>query len=239
MIRLHQFPSGPEVPNYSPFCVKAETWLKIAGLPYENVVTPDPRKAPMGKLPYIMDGDRLVADSEAIIEHLKTAYGVDLDKSLSAEQKAVARAFERMLSEHSYWGMLYGRWIAPAGWEQTRAVFFGNLPLPLKLFVPNLVRKQTVAAAKAHGLGRHAPEKIYARIEQDLKAVADYLGDKPYLMGAEPTTVDATAYGFICNFHRANLKTPITDMIARMPTLVAYSDRMTQRYFPNLDKQKN
>ncbi len=236
MIKLHQFPSGPEVPNYSPFCVKAETWLKIAGLQYEVVITPDPRKAPMGKLPYIVDGSQLVADSEAIIAHLIATRGVDPDRHLSTEQKAVARAFERMLSEHTYWGMLYGRWIAPAGWEQTRAVFFGKLAFPLKLFVPSLVRKQTIAAARGHGLGRHAPEKIYARIEQDLKAVADYLGDKPYLMGAEPTTVDATVYGFICNFHRAAMTTPITDFVARNPTLLAYSDRMTQRYFPNLKK---
>jgi glutathione S-transferase len=193
----------------------------------------------MGKLPFIVDGNTQVADSEAIIAHLSAAHGIDLDKSLSLEQKAVARAFERMLSEHTYWGLLYARWIAPAGWAQTNPTFFGKLPLPLRLFVPNLVRKQTIRAAHGHGLGRHAPEKIYARIEQDLKALVDYLGDKPYLMGAEPTTVDATVYGFICNFHRANLKTPITQMVVRHPTLVAYSDRMTQRYFPNLNKQKN
>lgn len=236
MIKLHQFPSGPEVPNYSPFCVKAETWLKIAGLPYEVVITPDPRKAPMGKLPYIVDGGQLIADSEAIIGHLKKAYGADPDQGLSAEQKAVARAFERMLSEHTYWGMLYGRWIAPAGWAVTREIFFGKMPAPLKLLVPNLLRKKTIAAANGHGLGRHAPEKIYARIEEDLKAVADYLGNKPYMMGDEPTTLDATVYGFISNFHRAAMKTPITDIVARYPTLVAYSDRMTQRYFPNLKK---
>ena len=236
MIKLHQFPTGPEIPNYSPFCLKAETWLKLAGLPYEIVWLADPRKAPMGKLPYIVDGDKTVADSEAIIAYLAATYGVDLDKGLNAEQKAVARAFERMLSEHSYWGLLYARWIAPEGFAQTRKLFFAQLPLLLRGLISRLARKDTIRNAHGHGLARHAPEKIYARIAQDLQAVADYLGDKPYLMGAEPTTVDATVYGFIANFHRAQVKTPLAALVARHPRLIAYSERMTQRCFPNLKK---
>jgi Glutathione S-transferase N-terminal domain len=52
-IKLFQFPRMFDIPNLSPFCCKLETWLRIAGVPYEVVETPDPRKGPKGKLPFI------------------------------------------------------------------------------------------------------------------------------------------------------------------------------------------
>lgn len=48
MIRLHQFPPvfGR---NVSPFTLKLETWLRLAGLPYEVIATRNPGRAPKGK----------------------------------------------------------------------------------------------------------------------------------------------------------------------------------------------
>lgn len=37
MIKLYQFAPAWDVPNLSPFCVKVETYLRMAGLPYEVV----------------------------------------------------------------------------------------------------------------------------------------------------------------------------------------------------------
>ena len=45
-IKLFQFPRMFGIPNLSPFCCKLETWLRIAGISYEIVETPDPRKGP-------------------------------------------------------------------------------------------------------------------------------------------------------------------------------------------------
>ena len=33
MIKLFQFPPAFGLPNASPFCMKLETWLRMAGLP--------------------------------------------------------------------------------------------------------------------------------------------------------------------------------------------------------------
>src|SRR5262245_11016515 len=71
-IRLFQFPRMFSIPNLSPFCSKLETWLRIAGIPYEVVDTADPRTAPKGKLPFIEDGGRRMGDTSLIIEHLRS-----------------------------------------------------------------------------------------------------------------------------------------------------------------------
>ncbi|MGC3250889.1 glutathione S-transferase family protein, partial [Pseudomonas aeruginosa] len=51
MISLFQFPAAFNVPNASPYCLKLETRLRLAGLEYQVKVVSDPRKAPKGKLP--------------------------------------------------------------------------------------------------------------------------------------------------------------------------------------------
>jgi hypothetical protein len=70
-IKLFQFPRMFDIPNLSPFCFKLETWLRIAGVPYEVVATPDPRKGPKGKLPFIEDAGVRIADTSIIVDHRK------------------------------------------------------------------------------------------------------------------------------------------------------------------------
>src|SRR3974377_2326153 len=79
MIKLFQFPRTFNVPNPSPFCMKAEILLKMSGLPYESVVSGNPGKGPMGKLPAIEDEGRLIGDSEIIRRHLERRNGANFD----------------------------------------------------------------------------------------------------------------------------------------------------------------
>ncbi|MCK1711437.1 hypothetical protein IVA83_20965 [Bradyrhizobium sp. 143] len=52
---------------------KLETWLRIAGIPYEVAVTTNPRKGPRGKLPFVDDGGVIVADTTIIIDRARAA----------------------------------------------------------------------------------------------------------------------------------------------------------------------
>ena len=234
MIKLHQFPAAFGLPNGSPFCMKAETWLRLAGLKYEVVVTPDPRKAPHGKLPYIEDNGQLVPDSHDIIEHLEKAHKVNLDAGLSAQEKAVAHAYTRMLSEATYFGLLYSRWVDQRYWPTVRAEYFGSLPPVVRSILPAIVNKQVKRDVYGQGTGRLATEEIYARVAQDVQAIAEHLGAKPYFMGDKPTNVDASVYAFVANMWEARLVTPLKEIVGRHKNLVAYCQRMRQRCFPEL-----
>jgi len=59
MIKLFQFAPAFGLPNASPFCMKLETYLRMAGLPFELVNSGDVMKAPNHKLPYIHHDPRL------------------------------------------------------------------------------------------------------------------------------------------------------------------------------------
>ena len=89
-VRLFQFPRMFGIPNLSPFCCKLETWLRIAGIPYEVEVTTNPRKGPRGKLRFVEDEGVRIANSTIIIDHLKRTRGVDPDAGLDSAQQAIA-----------------------------------------------------------------------------------------------------------------------------------------------------
>ena len=232
MIQLHQFPTGFGLPNLSPFCMKVETFLKLAELPYEICWQQGPRGAPLKKLPFIKDGDAVVADSHNILDYLTQRHGADLNRHLSTEQKAVSLAFERLLSDHLYWAMLYSRWVDEAGWAQYKPVLFGALPALLRSPVAGLVRKTQIKRTRGHGLGTLPSAEIYRQAGEDIDAIAGWLGDKTYFMGDTPSRVDASVYAFIGMSYELPLANPFKHLIAAHPNLVAYCGRMKQRCFP-------
>lgn len=232
MIRLFQFAPAFGLPNASPFCMKMETYLRMAALPFELVNSGNVMKAPKHKLPYIDDGGTVVADTTLIIEYLKGRYGDPLDAALSPAERAVATAFQRLIEENLYWAVVQTRWAEPEGWAKTREAFFGTMAAPLRWFVPALARRGLLAEMRGHGMGRHSEAEIHAIGCRDVTAVADFLADKPFMLGEQPTSLDATAHAFLANLLWAPVDSPIQRLARSRPTLQAYCERMKARYFP-------
>lgn len=110
------------LPDISPYVTKVVFFLKLTNTPfkYDQLTLPElDKNAPCGKLPFIVDVDGMkVHDSNRIIEYLGERYGITLDKDLSASERAVAVAFERLFGEHLYWsGIIEPRWRRDEGWE--------------------------------------------------------------------------------------------------------------------------
>jgi glutathione S-transferase len=231
VIKLYQFPPAFGVPNASPFCIKAGILLKMAGLDYENIVSANPSKGPKGKLPAIEDNGKTIGDSELIRLHIERQYGIDFDKGLDARERALAHAFARLLEERTYWAMVYGRWIDERNWPTLHAGFFGSMPPVLRTILPAMFRRKVRGYLHGHGIGRHSQEEIYALGVSDVRAVADWLGEKPYFMGEAPTGVDATVYAFTENLITPPFETPMKAEALRHANVVAYTRRMRERYF--------
>jgi glutathione S-transferase len=231
MIKLYQFAPAFGLPNASPFCMKMETYLRMAGLPYELVNSGDLLKAPKRKLPFIDDGGTVVADTTFIIEYLGQRYGDPLDSALSPTDRALATAFQRLFEEDLYWAVVYTRWAREDGWALTKRAFFAGLPVPLRWIVPPLARRGILSEMRGHGMGRHREQEIYAIGRRDVAAVADFLGEKPYMLGEKPSSLDATAYAFLANVLWAPVDSPIRQETQAHPNLEAYCRRMKARYY--------
>jgi glutathione S-transferase len=231
MITLYQFAPAWGLPNASSFCLKLETYLRMTKLPFELAADADLRQAPKGKLPYITDNGQTIADSNLIIAYLKATYGDPLDGGLSASERAIALAMQRLMEENLYWAVVYSRWQDPVNWEKTKAVFFGTLPPILKTLVPIMARNTTSQNLQGHGMGRHTATEIYQIGVTDLNALSDFLADKPFFMGSQPTSLDASAYGMLANILWAPLESPLQARAAALNNIVAYCNRMKAAFY--------
>lgn len=232
MIVLHQGPAAWGVGNVSPFCLKLEAYLRMAGLPY-TARTADFRKAPKGKIPFIEEDGKILGDSQFIIEHLQKKHGDSLDAKLSAEDKAQGHLVRRMLEESTYWHIVRERWDTDEGWQVWRPIFETLFPPVVGKVVPSFLRRKVRQSLHAQGLGRHQPEEILEMGKADVSTVAALLGDKPFLLGDNPSSFDAALYAFIVSITAFPVDSPLRRFTLEQKNLVRYVERFQQRFFAN------
>jgi glutathione S-transferase len=233
MITLYSFGPAFGLPDPSPFVLKAEVLLKMAGVPY-RISTEGFGKAPKGKLPYIDDDGERIADSTFIRWHIEKKYRFDFDRGLSADARAVAWAFEKMAEDNLYWTLVDSRWTDDGNFQKGPVNFFRKVPAPLRPIVVAMVRRQLRKTLHGQGMGRHTTAEIVALATRSIDAMADYLGSKPFFMGAEPLGVDATMFAFAAGVLCPVFDTPIRIAAERHDNLKRYVGRMTARFYPAL-----
>lgn len=230
MITLYTTPrTEGGFPSLSPFCAKLEIWLLLSGVPFERRLA-NYRRAPNGKIPYIdLDGEQ-IGDSQRIIDRCTAEFGDRLDAHLDDRQRATARLVQRTLEEATYFGMIRGRWLTDHGFAFMRAAMLDKI-------IPPLVRPLAFAKIKrdlrrtlyGQGVLRYPLEEVYAAVIADADAVLTLMGDNPFMLGDEPTSIDATVYGFLGCVLASGFSDPAIDHLRASKPLTAYCERMVAR----------
>ncbi|XP_005100149.1 failed axon connections homolog isoform X2 [Aplysia californica] len=226
---LHQFPRGPFAPSVSPFPVKLETYLRLAKIPY--VTETDLNVSSKGKMPWMEFNGEAVADSHQCISHLNRKLGIDLNKGLDPAQRAVARTIQMMCEDHLYWCVAIFRWVLDREKKVIRKAFSQVNSLILWL-----ISRKVREASLAQGMGRHSKEEIKEFLVGDLQALADYLGDKKFMMSDEVTEVDCCVFSFVCQFVYQQKDEDLQGLVEeRFPSLYKYCERVKELVWPDWD----
>ena len=229
------------LPSFSPPCMKLETWLRMANLPYRSLTELHLHleKAPKGKVPFIDYQGQLIGDSTLIIEMFKEKEGIDLDRGLTASERAISLAFRRMLKENIYWGVVDIRYNMRENWRIYREIiasvlYPGVAPTEWEPLIEQFGERIRTQMYN-HGMGRHSSSEICQMISADLQALSDFLADKPFFMGERPTTLDATAYASIGNVIKPPFKSPIVEYVAKLDNLCQHYERMRKQFFSDTE----
>ena len=231
MITLYTFGPLFGLPDASPFVMKGEMLLKLAKLEYKTS-NKGFMRAPKGKLPYIDDNGTIVADSTLIRLHLEQKHGIDFDRALSARERGIAWAVEKMLEDHLYWVLVYWRWKKDANFEKGPANFFKRAPAFIRPLIIWKVRGKVRNNLHAHGIGRHNEAEMTAMSDRAFEALSLLLGENRYLMGSEPCGADATAFAFIAGSLCPLFDSPAHAKARTLPNLIAYRERMMSEFYP-------
>lgn len=222
MLTLFSYPELFGVADNNPYGLKVFAFLKLSKLPFRHEHIFDARSAPRGQLPYIDDDGEIIGDSDAIIAHLINRHHLTIDSAMSATQRDIDLMLRRTLDD-LYWVMSYSRWRDERYWPLFRHQI---------LKTHEGVTAQSLEEARDYnfqryyyqGIGRYDRDAAYARGLADLEALAHLVPDDGFLFGAQPSSIDASVYGFIANMIFFDIDTPLKAFVSAQANLLRHCE---------------
>ncbi|GAH62264.1 unnamed protein product, partial [marine sediment metagenome] len=150
----------------------------------------------------------------------------------SSVERAQMLAWNRLIDEHLYWvAVIQPRWRETANWEKYLRIIAGtdDVPVALRAFADDF-RFRILTEFMLGGWGRMPAEVLYARARQDIDAIADNLAEKRFMMGDEPTSIDAAASSMLRHIIDPPFVFDTKEYAASKPSLRAYLGRMKERF---------
>jgi len=241
IVYLYQFSRCPQLASCSPFCLKVESFLRMAEINYQNVDHKLRYRSKKGQLPFVELNGKEIADSDIIIKELSEYFGKNLDANLTEDQKTVSYALESMLNNHTSWIVRWWRFNNPQGFLDVTGLDLkqnlnSRLPKPFcnlgfKIFFKTRA-KQTIG----HGIGRHTPEEIHEFGKKDISRLSQALGTKQYFFGNEPHLLDCSAFAHLTQF----IYTPFWELDKWIQenhqNLIDFVNRFKVRFFPDWER---
>jgi glutathione S-transferase len=220
MLTLYSYPTLFGVADNNGYGLKVFAFLRLAGVPFRHEHIFDASKAPRGQLPYIVDGNDTVGDSEAIVGFVTQKYRLTIDAALNPLQRTTNLLITRMLDD-LYWVMSYSRWQDERFWPAFRAALLREHP---NLTEDGLAKAQALNHQRYYnqGIGRFDPDAAMARGIADLGTLAALIPSQGYLHGEKPTSIDAAIYGFIANIYFYDIDTPLKQFVAAHENIVRH-----------------
>jgi glutathione S-transferase len=220
MLTLFSYPDLCGVADNNPFGLKVYAFLKLCNVAFRHEHIFDASKAPRGQLPYIVDGDATVGDSDAIISHVIEKYALTVDDGLTPAQRNTHLLIRRTLDD-LYWVMSFSRWKDERFWPLFRDAILRTHP-SVTLEAMETAREFNFKRYYFQGVGRYEPDAAYARGIADLNVLANLLPGSGFMFGAKPGSIDAALYGFIANIYFYDIDTPLKKLLLSKENLVAH-----------------
>lgn len=235
---LYKYGAACGLPDLSPFCIKLETFLRMAHIPYRTHLG-FPSQAPKGKLPYLEYDGKMLFEPREMIDELTQHFDVSLDATLEDNQIAIGQAFRSMIEEHLYFAILYFRWQDPIGWDVYERVVAQTIeqtgaPAWLSARLTQLSRNSMLKALLAQGIGQLESTKVAHIACQQISTISNLLSMKRYFLDERPSSIDATVYAFLESVLIPPFENPLRQHILSLPNLVDYCRRMREQFWREL-----
>ena len=238
MLKLYRDPGYSGLPGgASPYLVKLETWLRLAGISYEVEIMPITKlveSAPRGLVPFVdLDGERM-DDSNTIIDQLKKLHGDPLrDDRLTRAQHAQGGLIKSMCEHELFAILAYGRF---GGGDQRAWCEYiladDNVPddqrdAMFEQFTSSVEEKMNIFR-----IGRYGADFANEELRKCLEILSFLLADGPWLFGDEPSTYDCSFFGFMSSF----VHFPVTSNVQvktsrKFANIVEYCDRVREQVY--------
>merc|ERR1712088_896841 len=226
ILRIQLQNRTPTIPTLSAMQLKLESWIKFHGVKYENVQDKD--NLPASALLPMQSNDYLTS---LATKEEKMVMPMELD----AEQKNIQHAMISLAEKNIHFAIL--SWQC-SNLENTLKGYNINLqtylnskaPLALlKLFFKNNFCKSGMKMVKSNGFSQTTTEELDQLAKNDLKVLAEMLGEKEFFFGNAASLLDLVVFSHLAQLTVVDESAtcPLRDhMKAEHENLVALVDRM-------------
>jgi len=187
--------------NDSPFCLKVRICLQLKGIPFRRVALTLGRMRelrrlnPLGKVPVLVRGATVIADSSRIVRHLEDLHPTPMLLPIGQEARAYAELLEEWADEALYTIVGAFKWLNPENRSAALANTVNEMAaLPLRPIVGRLLVRNVRRRYAAWGYTVDALAHFEERMRANLATLASLLDGKPYLLGRTPTLADVAAF---------------------------------------------
>lgn len=232
---VYHLPGRWGLETVSPFCLKLDAFLRMAGIEHESITASTPFGGPKKKAPWITYQGRTLGDSAFIIDFLAKEFDKDIDAHLTSEQRGTAVAIQRLVEENLYWAMVYDRWCRDENWPILTGSVLGDIPAPLRTILAPLARRGVKKQLAGHGMGLHSEEVVQAISAKDIGSLNALLGDGKWFFGDAPSLTDATVYSLLANVAYVPFASPMKAMIAGHLSLTEWLERFRATVYPEFN----
>jgi glutathione S-transferase len=187
--------------NDSPFCLKARICLQVKGIPFRRVTLTLSRRrelkrlSPLAKVPVLIDGTDVIADSSLIVRYLERLHPEPRLIPSDPTARAYALLIEEWADEALYFVVGAFKWLNPenraAALANTMSELGGGLLRPV---VGYLVARNIRRRYSAWGYTAAALPEFEERMRDNLSHLATLLSGKRYLLGGAPTVADVAVF---------------------------------------------
>lgn len=210
--------------NPSPYCMKVETFLKLAGVEYKTINSFfNLDKFSRHKFPVIQYNQEIVQDSSNIIAYLDRVFGKNMDAGLTDKEEMITTCFKSLVEAELGPIVVYYRWANDAGWAKWSAEAFKSMnPLLKMLGVPRFARSNTIKQLYSSGIGRVPEQEILDKARSIFKALDTQLGKSKFLLGDKFHLIDLSVYGVLAQIILFPMETPLQALGLQFDRLVTY-----------------
>ncbi len=243
VVYLHAFGrwkhDNSRLPDISPFVVKLETFLRIAGVPYRSVLGLTASGAGVSgknKIPWIELNGEVVDDSQLAVESITKSFGLTLDDHLPPSRKAALHCARKMMEEALYWGIIKHRY-TQVGFRHIYLAMASCVPA-YAAWVASIWGRISIGVVQlwGQGYGRHTAQQVYDFDRADIDALAELLGtEDPFFGGTQACSFDAVAFGFLSGITELEWGGPDQLVVKNHQNLMLFMQRMKSAFWADWD----
>ena len=240
-VELFLLPRWSKGPNPSPGCIRAETFLRLAKVPYTANLTAT--SGPTDRWPFIAHKGEYICDNNTIIPYLMETLHLKLDDHLTEKDKHLGTLITRTLEQSVYFSIVRLRWEPMANFNRYEKEFRIPLPSLVKRQIMKKIRKDLISMLNVQGCGDRSDQENKADLLLDIQAIESQLPEPgKFLFGYnKPSSYDAVAFAYLSSvsnfpYDPSAAPTELLRFVERSKKITSYVELVQKTAFPDFDE---